>query len=352
MRKDERQISEFNWKKKNVLVTGGASFIGSTLVDELLLRGANIRIVDDLSSGKLENIKDHISKKRLEFIKKDLREPGVTRNALKKIDYVFHLAADHGGRGYVDRHQAGPASNLFLDGLVFWESLRTNIEKVIFASSGCVYPNYLQKDVNKRIFLAENTVTPPYDPDNMYGWSKLMSELTLQAYHKEYNLKAVSCRYFAVYGPRGLENHSVIAMIARAFIKQNPIEVWGDGKQIRNWTYVDDIVSGTILAAEKINDASAVNLGTMERTRVVDAVREVLRYTKQDLKIEFKLDMPTGPMNRVANNRLAKKLLGWNPKVSFFDGLHKTIDWYFANKKRENVRKILNKMLTERHSSL
>jgi len=104
-----------------------------------------------------------------------------------------------------------------------------------------------------------------------------MAEFTLKAYHKEHGLGAASCRYFTVYGPRGVENHAVIAMIARAFIEQTPFEVWGDGTQIRNWTYIDDIVEGTILAGEKIDDGTAVNLGTMERIRVIDAVAHGLR---------------------------------------------------------------------------
>ena len=134
------------WKGKKVLVTGGASFIGSNLVDRLLDRGAKVRVVDDLSSGRLENIQGHVKAGRVSFIEADLREPGVTRNAMKDIQVVFHLAADHGGRGYVDLHQAGPASNLFLDGIVFWEAVKAGVEKVCYASSGCVYPNYMQTD--------------------------------------------------------------------------------------------------------------------------------------------------------------------------------------------------------------
>ncbi len=336
------------FSNKTVLVTGGASFIGSHLVDALLKMNAKVRVVDDLSSGKIENIQGHIDKKRIEFIKADLRESGVTRKAMEDIDIVFHLAADHGGRGYVDLHQAGPATNLFLDGLVFYEAKRAGVEKIVFASSGCVYPNYLQGDINKEIYLTEDLVKPPYDADNMYGWAKLMAELTLKAYHKEYGIKTASCRYFTVYGPRGVENHAVIAMIARAFIKQNPFEVWGDGTQIRNWTYIDDIVEGTLLAGEKIDDGTAVNLGTMERIRVIDAVKEVLRYTKHNAKIVFRPEMPVGPLNRVADNSLAKKLLGWTPKTKFIDGLHKTIDWYFSTKNPEEVQKILGRMLTER----
>jgi nucleoside-diphosphate-sugar epimerase len=337
-----------NWENKKVLVTGGASFIGSHLVDALLERGARVRVVDDLSSGEIHNIQGHLSSQTIEFIQADLREIGVSREAVKDVQVVFHLAADHGGRGYVDLHQAGPASNLFLDGLVFYEAYRAGAEKIVFASSGCVYPNFLQSDVNKEVYLTEDTVKPPYDADNMYGWAKLMAELTLMAYHEEYGIKTASCRYFTVYGPRGVENHAVIAMIAKAFIKQDPFEVWGDGTQIRNWTYIDDIVSGTVLAAEKIDNGTAVNLGTMERIRVIDAVKETLRYTKHEAKIVYRPEMPVGPLNRVAENSLAKKIMGWEPKVKFMDGLHRTIDWYFSNKKREEVEKILKEKLTER----
>ena len=118
--------------------------------------------------------------------------------------------------------------------------------------------------------------------------------------------------------------------------------------QIRNWTYVEDIVNGTILAAEKINDGTAVNLGTMERIRVKDAVQMVLDFAGLKAKIRLRPGMPTGPVNRVADNALAKKLLGWEPKTSFRDGLKKTMDWYFATKRQDDVRGVLDKMLTAR----
>ena len=161
-------------------------------------------------------------------------------------------------------------------------------------------------------------------------------------------MKSACCRYFTVYGDRGHENHAVIAMIARAFVRENPYVVWGTGGQIRNWTHVSDIVSGTVLAAEKIDDGTAVNLGTMERTRVIDAAREVLRYTGHDAEIELHPEMPTGPLNRVADNTLARTLLGWEPQVKFMDGLHRTIDWYFTSKGRQAVASDLATRLTER----
>jgi nucleoside-diphosphate-sugar epimerase len=336
------------WSGRRVMITGGSSFIGSAIADRLIARGARVRAVDDLSSGRLENIRGHLDSGKIEFVQADLREPGVTREAVQGIDTIFHLAADHGGRGYVDLHQAGPASNFFLDGLVFAEALKARVRKVVFASSGCVYPNFLQADVSKELYLTEDLTKGPNDADNLYGWAKLMAEFTLQAYAKEHGLKTASCRYFTVYGPRGVENHAVIAMIARAFIKQDPFEVWGDGTQIRNWTYIDDIAEGTILAGEKIDDGTPVNLGTMERVRVIDAVKMVCELSGYKPEIKFLPKMPTGPLNRVADNALAKKLMGWEPKVAFRDGLKRTMDWYFKTKDRDQVSKKLNSQLTER----
>jgi nucleoside-diphosphate-sugar epimerase len=337
-----------NWPHTRTLVTGGASFIGSALVDALVQRGAQVRVVDNLSSGKRENLLEHLSSGAVEFVEADLLDDGVARKSVRGMDLVFHLAADHGGRGYVDLHQGACGGNLTLDGLVFRAAVQENAGKVVFASSGCAYPNYIQADPKEILYLTEDKVGPPYDADNLYGWAKLMGEMTLRAFYQDYGLKAASCRYFTVYGPRGHENHAVIAMIARAFVKQNPYVVWGNGEQIRNWTHVDDIVSGTIRAAEVIEDGTPVNLGTMERTRVIDAVEEVLRYTGHNATIELHPEMPTGPMNRVADNSLARKLLNWEPQVKFMDGLHRTADWYFSTKDRAKVAAALDTLLTER----
>jgi nucleoside-diphosphate-sugar epimerase len=341
-----------NWADRRILVTGGASFISSHLIDLLAHKGAtSIRVVDDLSSGRLENIQGHIDSGRVEFHRADLLTPGAPERMVRGVDTIFHLAAIHGGRGYVDLHQAACARNLALDGMLIKAAYDAGVDRFVFASSGCVYPNYIQQDVTKELYLTEDMVGPPYDADNMYGWAKLMTEMTLQAYHRDFGMKSASCRFFTVYGERGVENHAVIAMIARALIGQDPFEVWGDGTQVRNWTYVGDIVSGMVLAAEKIEDGTAINLGTTERTRVIDAVKEVLKYTGRKAQIKLRPDMPTGPLNRVASNDLARSLLGWQPQVRFIDGLHRTIDWYFSVKDPEKVRGYLERMLTGREES-
>ena len=172
--------------------------------------------------------------------------------------------------------------------------------------------------------------------------------MTLSANSQDWGMRSVSCRYFTVYGDRGHENRAVIAMIARAFVGQDPFAVWGTGEQIRNWTHVSDIVSGTLAAAERIDDGRAVNLGTSERIRVIDAVNEVLSYTGHEARIELHPEMPTGPLNRVADNSVARELLGWEPEVKFVDGLHRTIDWYFSEKDRDQVEATLETRLTGR----
>ena len=337
-----------NWNGCRTLVTGGASFIGSHLVDALVERGATVRVVDNLSSGELDNIRHHVEAGRVEFTLADLADPRAAAAAVRGIDMVFHLAANHGGRGYIDQHQVACATNLALDSIVFAACHGAGVAKVVYASSGCVYPNQLQTDPEQVVYLTENMVGPPYDADGMYGWAKLMAEMSLRTYWTETGMKSASCRYFTVYGERGHENHAVIAMIARAFIKQDPFAVWGNGEQIRNWTHVSDIVRGTILAAETIDDGTAVNLGTMERTRVIDAAREVLRYTGHSTQIELHPEMPTGPLNRVADNSLARRLLGWEPHVKFADGLRQTIDWYGRVKDRALVAASLAERLTAR----
>ena len=331
-----------NFKNKKILITGG-SFIGFHLIKKLIDLGAShIRVVNLTNKNKkilIKNFKD------IEFYAYDLRDIEKARKSVKKIDIVFHLAADHGGRGYVALKQSNTATNFILDGLLFKACLENKVEKIFYASSGCVYPNFLQNEKNKKIYLKESNVKPPYDADNLYGWAKLMGELTLKQYYKDYGLKSAIGRFFTVYGPYAKESHAVMATIAKAFIKQDPFEVWGNGEQIRNWTYVEDIVDGIIKLVEKVDDAIPVNLGTEERIKVIDMVNLVFKYTGfYPKKIKF-LSMPTGPINRVADISLAKKLLNWQPKYDFKTGLKKTIEWYFENKNKNFIKKNLKKLL-------
>jgi nucleoside-diphosphate-sugar epimerase len=264
------------------------------------------------------------------------------------MDLVFHLAAAHGGRGYIDAHPATCAENMLLDQQVFGAARRAGVGKVVFASSACVYPGHLQDDPTARQVLTEDLVGPPYDPDGLYGMAKLAGELALRAIVREHGMAAANCRYFTAYGPRCGESHAIIAMIARAFAGTDPFELWGTGDQIRTWIYVDDLVRMTLLAAERVDDGSAVNVATDEEHTVREAAELVLRCTGHRATIVPRPDMPTGPLYRTAGVDRARALLGYRPAVDLATGVARTVDWYFATKDRAAVSRTLDRLLMER----
>jgi len=245
----------------------------------------------------------------------------------------------------VDIKQGNTASNFLLDGSVFRACLKNNVEKVFFASSGCVYPNFAQTVTKDKTYLKESMVKPPYDADNTYGWAKLMGELTLKQYYKDFGLKCAIARFFTVYGPNASESHAVMGTIAKTFVEQDPFQVWGDGSQIRNWTYVDDIVSGIIRMIEVVEDAQSINLGTTERISVDKMVSVTHKIMGFNPKKTVYINMPTGPLNRVANITIAHRVLNWKPQFLFEKGLKKTIEWYMINKKKKYIKEHLSTLL-------
>jgi nucleoside-diphosphate-sugar epimerase len=348
-------------KGKSVLVTGGASFISSHLVDTLLRKGAEVRVADDFSSGKLENLEYALTKKspdkwtckNLTVYRGDLKDRQFTRQMVDDIDIVFHLAALHGGRGYIDTHPAECSTNMILDQLVFEEACRAGVERVCFASSACVYPSYLQEKTGSTYLLKEDDADPfvrdKAFADLEYGWAKLMGEMALKAYHKEYGMKTAAVRIFTAYGPRENETHAIIALIAKAFIKMDPYVIWGTGKQDRNFTYVQDIVDALMLASQKIEDGSAVNAGRSDRVTIdetIDLVFKIVGWKPK--RIERDLSKPQGVASRAADPNKSLKLMGFTPKVSYEEGFKKTIEWYFAYKDVAVVKANLQKSLTER----
>jgi UDP-glucose 4-epimerase len=162
-------------------------------------------------------------------------------------------------------------------------------------------------------------------------------------------MKTSSVRIFTAYGPRENETHAIVALIAKAFIRMDPYVIWGTGKQDRNFTYVQDIVDALILAAEKIEDGSAVNAGRNDRITINQAAElifDIVRWRPKQIKHD--LTKPQGVASRAADLTRARKLLGWEPKVSYREGFKRTIEWYFANKKKEEVKANLDKLLMER----
>jgi len=345
------QFSENFWKDTHVTVTGGASFIGSHLVDKLISLGSDVTVIDNLSSGRKENLSEvwekiHFKKNDLEYITKSEID-----DLFKDQEIVFHLAAIHGGRGFITTHPADVTSNFSIDHHVFEASMDANVKNLVFASTACVYPTDLQKEIGTDYKLKEDDSDPLkldgyMSADIEYGWGKLMSEMQLHAFKKQYGLKACPVRFVTAYGPRENETHAIIALIYKAIKKMDPYEIWGDGKQERDFTYVEDIVDGSILAGEKIFDGTPINLGTGRRYRIIDVVEmicEILNWKPNNYN--FDTSKPVGALSRALDNSTAKKLIGWEPRFNLRDGLEKTVEWYLEHNKR--VGKIDETILLE-----
>lgn len=350
-----------NWTGKKVLVTGGASFIGSHLVDELIALGAVVKVADDLSSGNLSNLDYELKKggrnrwvsDDLTFFQGDLKEKPFTSRMVEDVDVLFHLAALHGGRGYIHTHPAQCCTNMILDQLVFEEANRAGVERICFASSACVYPSYLQEETGSSYLLKEEDADPFVRDrafaDLEYGWAKLMGEMSLKAYYRQYGMKTSSVRIFTAYGPRENETHAIIALIAKAFVEMDPYPIWGTGEQDRNFTYVQDIVDAMILSSERITNGSPINAGRGDRITIneaADLVFEIIGWRPKQIK--YDLTKPQGVASRAASLINSKKLLDWEPRVSYREGFEKTIDWYLNNKDKQYVKNNIEKLLLER----
>ena len=271
------------------------------------------------------------------------------REIFSDQNIVFHLAAVHGGRGYIQTHPADVCSNLSIDHHVFEAAAESggSMENLVFASTACVYPPEMQKKIGANYKLKENDSDPRLlegymSADIEYGWGKLMSEMQLNAFINQYGLKACPVRFVTAYGPRENESHAIIALIYKAIQRINPYTIWGNGQQERDFTYVDDIVDGTILASERVFDGNPINLGTGDKHRLIDVAQTIFKLLDwKPPRIKFDTSMPVGPLSRALDNRRAKELLGWAPRFSLEEGLRKTIEWYKHARGKTNVTKDL-----------
>lgn len=332
-------------------MTGGASFIGSHLVDRLVTLGAKVTVVDNLSSGKTENLAE--SRQKIQFIRKDLEY--IPKHDINEIfkdqQIVFHLAAVHGGRGFITSHPADICSNLSIDHHVFEACTDSGVDNVVFASTACVYPTKLQEKIGSGYRLKEadtdtTNLSGFMSADIEYGWAKLMSEIQLISFRKQYGLKGCPVRFVTAYGPRENETHAIIALIYKAVEKMDPYQLWGDGQQERDFTYVEDIVEGSILAAERVTDCSPINLGTGNRYKIIDVANKIFEILGwRPSKFEFDTSKPTGALSRALDNSKAKQILGWTPRFAIEEGLIQTIKWYLKVHKIEG--KVGMKVLIE-----
>ena len=306
-----------NWKEKNVLVTGGNGFFGS-------------QIVKGLKSLEVENI---ISPNSHDY---DLRIKEKCAEITKDVDYIFHLAAHVGGIG-LNKEKPGELfyDNLMMGTNLMEEARKNNVEKFISLGTMCSYPKITPQPIN------ENTLWDGY-PEEVtaaYGLAKKMQIVQSLAYKDQYDFNSITVFVTNLYGPNdnfeGFSSHVVPSIINKIWqAKKNSnheVELWGDGTPTRDFLYIDDAVSGLILAAEKYDSVESINLGTGIEVSIKDVAEMVMELMDIRLDIKWKKEMPNGQQRRCVDISKAKNLLGFSPKIDLKTGLKRTIDWYVNN---------------------
>ena len=311
-----------------ILVTGGSGFIGSHLVDKLLENGNRVVVLDNLDSGKTENLKQHQGKPNFKFIRGDMTKKEDVKKAMEDVEVVYHLAAMVGVKHYV----AHPKKVILVNvkGTENLLEASEGVKKFLFTSTSEVYGR------NTEIPLKEDSdrVLGDTSVDRWcYSTSKSLDEHLCFAYYRENGIPISIVRYFNVYGPRAdsSDYSGVIPIFIRRILNGKPPQVHGDGKQTRCFTYVKDIVEGTILAAEK-SKGEVFNLGTEKEINILELANTVLKLMNSELKPgfipykEFYGEYYEDIRRRVPDCSKARKILGWKPRISMEEGLKLTIE--------------------------
>jgi nucleoside-diphosphate-sugar epimerase len=302
------------------LVTGGAGFIGSHLVEALVRRGEHVRVADNLVTGRRENLK---GVPNIEFLEGDLAEPAFTRRAVEGVDYVLHQAAipsvPRSIRDPVTSNRANVDATLHL--LV--AAREAGVRRIVYAASSSAYGN------TPTLPKHEDMPTAPLSP---YALQKLVGEQYMRLFTELYGLETVSTRYFNVFGPRqdpSSPYSGVISLFIRALLDRRPPTVYGDGEQTRDFTYVDNVVDGVLSACKAPDVAGTViNIATGGRVSLnalLDALRGILDC---DTPAVYRAARSGDVRDSQADISRARRLLGYEPTVSFHEGLRRTVEWY------------------------
>ena len=311
------------YSDKNILVTGGTGMIGSHLVELLLEKNANVRIV-----AHEREIPPELEDKGLDVVSGDLTEKKFVEESVKDMDYVFHLAAYTGGLGRTSTHPASTLTpNLIMDGNVLECAKNEGIERFLYASCTCVYPND-EKTLEEEDAWKGN----PPEIHASYSWSKRMGERQAIAYHKEYGMNIAIVRPSNSYGPRDSDDletaHALGSLIMKAINKMDPFVIWGDGNPIREYIYAQDAAKGMLLAMENYCVGDPINLASGEFVSISELARKILKLTNTSPEIKFDKEKPSGQKRRVLSNKKAKEKIGFVAETSLDAGIKETIKWY------------------------
>lgn len=315
------------WRGKKVLVTGGAGFIGSHLVEKLVQREAIVTVLDNLQSGRKKNLES--VKNRIKFVKGNIQNIARARKACRNQDIVMNLAAKIGGIEYNRTHQGTTLyQNLITSSTMIEAARLEGVKRFLVVSSACVYPRTCSIPTPE----LEGFLDEPEPAEGGYGWAKRMSELLGKYYAEEFGMKVSIVRPYNCYGPRdhfdSEKSHVIPALIKRVFDGENPVIVWGSGKQTRAFLYVEDLVEGMILAVEKYPVPDPINLGTDEEISIKELIGKIIKISGVKTRIVFDTSKPDGSPRRNSDNRKAQEKIGFKAKISLDNGLLKIITWY------------------------
>lgn len=318
------------WKNKKVLITGGAGFIGSHVTEQLVAAGARVSVFDNLEFGSKENLKGVMDD--IAFIAGDCTDSAAAMRACRSQEVVMNLAARVGGIEYNRTHQATMMhDNLKIATVMMDAARRSGVDRFLVVSSACVYPH----DALVPTPETEGFRDEPEKTNGGYGWAKRMAEKLGMYYREEFGMNVAIVRPYNAYGPRDHydpnTSHVIPALIKRVLGGENPVRVWGSGRQTRAFLYVEDLARGMILATEKYPMADPVNLGTDEEVTIKYLVEKIVEITGKKTRIEFDTSKPDGSPRRSSDNRLAEEKLGFTADTRLETGLKKAIEWYVAN---------------------
>jgi nucleoside-diphosphate-sugar epimerase len=330
-------------KDKKILIVGAGGFIGGHLVKRLLKDGNSIVAVD--IKPKEYWFQDFVDAEN--HYSMDMKDMINCRKVAKNIDYVFNMACNMGGMGFIENNKAECMQSVLINTNLLIASKENNVKRYFFSSSACAYNITKQQDVFIEGLKEEDAY--PANPEDGYGWEKLFSERMCRHFMEDYGIEVRVARYHNIYGPFGTYDggrEKAPAALCRKIIsaKKNnlkQIDVWGDGKQTRTFLYVDECVEGTLRLFES-DYSNPINIGSDEQVSInemIEIIENISGVSK--LNKNYQLDKPKGVRGRSSNNDLIKKVLGWSYEMSLKDGLTKTYEWIDSemSKKGSNLNR-------------
>ena len=316
-------------KNKKVLIVGAGGFIGGHLVKRILDNGNSV-VATDIKPKEywfqdFDTVENHYST--------DMKDISNCRKVTKDVDYVFNMACNMGGMGFIENNKAECMQSVLINTNLLIACNENKVQRYFFSSSACAYNKTKQQDVFIEGLKEEDAY--PADPEDGYGWEKLFSERMCRHFMEDYGLEVRVARYHNIYGPYGTYDggrEKAPAALCRKVIqarkdKNDTIDVWGDGEQTRTFLYVDECVEGTLRLFES-DYSEPVNIGSDEQVSINQMIGIIEGISGGgEFKKNYQLDKPKGVRGRSSNNDLVKKVLNWSYKMSLKEGLTKTYQW-------------------------